>query len=64
MRQTEAAKDEVFAELQRMEYERRESGTSQTVVPQVIPQAKAVNFHPPQQEGGAVSGTSSEDDIK
>lgn len=36
-RKTEAAKEVVFAELQRMEYERRERGTSSTVVPQVVP---------------------------
>jgi len=32
-RQTEAAKEEVFNELQRMENQRRESGTHENVVP-------------------------------
>ena len=64
MNESHAAKEEVFLNMQRMEYERRESGMAKTVVPQ--PKnfySNEINFHPGQKKSGAVLGTSSEDDI-
>jgi hypothetical protein len=68
LRKTEAYKENLYRQIEQQQYDIREAGENDVPAPKVVPSlgpegTPDVDFHAKPQEG-AVSGTSSEDDVE